>query len=77
MMLRSCLALAIALLASTAAAADCPALQVRHPQGNYIVPGVKADIPYAPSAGGLAIDAFVQRDGASRPSVVVIHGGEW
>ncbi|MEO8522539.1 MAG: alpha/beta hydrolase, partial [Acidobacteriota bacterium] len=74
MMLRSCLALAIGLLASTAAAADCPALQVRHPQGNYIVPGVKGDIPYS---GDLALDAYVQRDGTSRPSVVVIHGGEW
>ncbi len=62
------------LLGSAAAAADCPALRVRHPQGNYIVPGVKADIPYS---GEQALDAFVQAGSLTRPSVVVIHGGEW
>jgi acetyl esterase len=53
---------------------SCPALQVRNPDGNYIVPGVKGDIPYS---DGLALDAYVQRGAARRPSVVVIHGGAW
>jgi acetyl esterase len=57
-----------------AGAQPCPALQVRNPDGNYIVPGVKGDIPYA---RGLALDAYVQQEPAGRPSVVVIHGGAW
>ncbi len=51
----------------------CPALQVRNPHGNYIVPGVRGDIPYS---GALALDAYVQ-PGPRRPSVVVVHGGDW
>src|SRR5438093_1433279 len=71
-----------------AVAQACPALQVRNPAGNYIVPGVKGDIPYS---GDLALDAYVQqpaepappevsfrpRAKAGRPSIVVIHGGGW
>jgi len=57
-----------------AVAQPCPALQVRNPAGNYIVPGVKGDIPYS---GDLALDAYVQPDPALGPSVVVIHGGAW
>ena len=41
-----------------AVAQSCPALQVRNPAGNYIVPGVKGDIPYS---GDLALDAYVQQ----------------
>jgi acetyl esterase/lipase len=52
----------------------CPALHVRNPDGNYIVPGVKGDIPYS---GDLGLDAYVQRDSDRRPSVAVIHGGTW
>ncbi len=55
-------------------ARSCPVLQVRNPQGNYIVPGVQGDIPYS---GDLALDAYVQDGAAGRPSVVVIHGGGW
>ena len=55
-------------------AAACPAVQVRNPAGNYIVPGVKGDIPFA---GDLALDAYTQRGSASRPAVVVVHGGGW
>ena len=61
-------------LSTPAWAQPCPALQVRNPDGNYIVPGVKGDIPYS---GDLALDAYVQRGGGRRPSVVVIHGGGW
>jgi alpha-L-fucosidase 2 len=56
------------------AAQACPALNVRNPAGNYIIPGVKGDIPYS---GNLALDAYVQRGGAGRPSIVIIHGGGW
>ena len=59
---------------SAALSQPCPALQVRNPDGNYIVPGVRGDIPYS---GNLALDAYVQRPAGSRPSVVVIHGGTW
>jgi acetyl esterase len=55
-------------------AAPCPAVQVRNPDGNYIIPGVQGDIPYS---GGLALDAYVQRGDRARPSVIVIHGGTW
>jgi alpha-L-fucosidase 2 len=53
---------------------SCPALQVRNPDGNYIIPGVQGDIPYS---GDLALDAYVQAAAGRRPSVVVIHGGAW
>jgi acetyl esterase len=61
-------------LSAPALAQSCPALQLRNPDGNYIVPGVKGDIPYS---GDLALDAYVQQGAAARPSVIVIHGGEW
>ena len=61
-------------LAAPACGQECPALHVRNPDGNHIVPGVKGDIPFA---GGLALDAYVQRGSGRRPSVVVIHGGTW
>ena len=61
-------------------AQSCPALQVRNPAGNYIVPGVKGDIPYS---GDLALDAYLpafalprnRSSGAASTSIVVIHGG--
>jgi len=59
---------------SASAAQSCPPLQVRNPDGNYIVPGVKGNIPYS---GDLALDAYVQTGGGRRISVVVIHGGRW
>lgn len=70
------LAIAIGVLAvsAAAAAAPCHSVTVRNPDGNYIVPGAKGDIPYR---GELALDAYIQRGGARRPSVVVIHGGGW
>jgi acetyl esterase len=60
--------------AAQASPQPCPVLAVRNPDGNYIVPGVKGDIPYA---SDLALDAYVQPGGRRRPSVVVIHGGAW
>jgi alpha-L-fucosidase 2 len=60
-------------LCAAAGAQPCPALKVRHPDGNYIVPGVRGDIPYS---GDLALDVFIQ-SGPLRPSIVVIHGGGW
>jgi acetyl esterase/lipase len=53
-------------------AQTCRPLEVRNPSGNYIVPGVKGDIPYS---GNLALDAYVQQGSARPPSVIVIHGG--
>ena len=61
-------------LGAPAAAQPCPPLQVRNPAGNYIVPGVKGDIPYS---GALALDAYVQQGSARPPSILVIHGGGW
>ena len=55
-------------------AQPCSPLDVRNPDGNYIVPGVKGNIAYS---GGLALDAYVQRGRGRRPSVVVVHGGGW
>ena len=62
------------MMAAPAVADTCPAIQVRNTEGNYIVPGVKGDIPYG---RGLALDAYVQQGAADRPSIVVIHGGGW
>ena len=60
--------------AAPAPAQSCAPLQVRNPDGNYIVSGAQGDIPYA---DGLALDAYVQPNGGRRLSVVVIHGGAW
>jgi alpha-L-fucosidase 2 len=65
---------ALALAPGAVFAQPCPALDIRNPDGNYIVPGVKGDIPYA---GDLALDAYIQQGPGPRPSVVVIHGGTW
>jgi alpha-L-fucosidase 2 len=71
-----CVLIGLALLAlsAPASAQPCPALRVRNPVGNYIVPGATGDIRYA---GDLAMDAYVQQGPGGRPSVVVIHGGGW
>ena len=69
-----CWLLAASTPAAPAAAQSCPPLQVRSPAGNYIVPGVKGDIPYS---ANLALDAYVQAGSARPPSVIVIHGGGW
>jgi acetyl esterase/lipase len=69
-----CWLLAALTPAAPAAAQSCPPLQVRNPAGNYIVPGVKGDIPYSAT---LALDAYVQPGSARPPSIVVIHGGGW
>lgn len=70
------LALCVAALAFScpASAQTCPALHVRNPSGNYIVPGAKGDIPYS---ADLALDAYVHPGPTGRPSIVVIHGGGW
>ncbi len=60
--------------AASAAAQSCRPLQVRNPAGNYIVPGVKGDIPYS---GNLALDAYVHQGSTRPPSIIVIHGGGW
>ena len=57
-----------------AAAQPCHPLQIRNPAGNYIVPGVKGDIPYS---GDLAFDAYVQAGQTRPPSIIIIHGGGW
>jgi alpha-L-fucosidase 2 len=60
--------------AAGAEAQSCLPVQVRNPDGNYIVPGVRGDIPYTED---LALDAYVQSRGDERASIVVIHGGTW
>jgi alpha-L-fucosidase 2 len=62
------------LLSAPASAQSCPSVSVRNPDGNYVIPGARGGIPYS---GELALDAYVQPDGARRPSIVVIHGGGW
>lgn len=72
---RAILSLVVLLMMNgPAGAQSCPALQVRNPDGNYIIPGAKGDIAYS---GDLALDAYVQQGSARRPSIVVIHGGAW
>lgn len=72
-----CLFAALALAAS-ASAQPCPPLQVRNPDGNYFIPGVRGDIRYAE---GRSLDAYVSAIEPSRrtghASVLVIHGGTW
>ncbi|MGB2715661.1 MAG: alpha/beta hydrolase [Vicinamibacterales bacterium] len=58
----------------SARAQPCPRLQVRNPDGNYVIPGSLGDIPYS---GNLALDAYVQRGNRGAPAVIVIHGGRW
>ncbi len=65
---------ALLALAAPARAQSCGPLRVGNPAGNYIIPGVKADIRYSSE---LALDAYVQRRSTRRASVVVIHGGGW
>src|SRR3954465_15731395 len=62
------------ILPAPVAAQPCPPVQVRNPSGNYIIPGVKGDVPYS---GNLALDAYVQQSSDRPPSVIVIHGGGW
>jgi alpha-L-fucosidase 2 len=69
---RILMCIAVMGLGTRVQAQSCPSLQVRNPAGNYIVPGVKGDIPYS---GDLALDAYVQQGITRRPSIVVIHGG--
>lgn len=68
------LAFGLAALSGAPPQPPCPAVRVRNPAGNYIVPGVRGDIPYS---GELALDAYAQRGERRRPTVVVIHGGGW
>ena len=77
--LASVLATCLVLAALTGQArAQCLPLSVGNPDGNYVVPGVQGDIVYRRVGGqGLSMDAYVQRRGARRPAVIVVHGGDW
>ena len=70
--------LACALAPISARAGECLPINVRNPEGNYIVPGVMGDIVYRRVNGEeLALDAYVQKHGRKRPAVIVVHGGGW
>jgi BD-FAE len=70
--------LACALAPIGARASECLPINVRNPEGNYIVPGVMGDIVYRSVNGKeLALDAYVQKHGRKRPAVIVVHGGGW
>jgi alpha-L-fucosidase 2 len=70
--------LACALAPIGARASECLPINVRNPEGNYIVPGVMGDIVYRRVNGEeLALDAYVQKHGRKRPAVIVVHGGGW
>jgi acetyl esterase/lipase len=72
------LALACALASIEAGAGECLPVNVRNPEGNYIVPGVMGDIVYRRVGGReLALDAYVQKHGRKRPAVIIVHGGGW
>jgi acetyl esterase len=72
------LLLACAFSAIEARAGECLPINVRNPEGNYIVPGVMGDIVYRRVNGKeLALDAYVQKHGRKRPAVIVVHGGGW
>jgi acetyl esterase len=61
-----------------ARAGECLPINVRNPEGNYIVPGVMGDIVYRRVNGKeLSLDAYVQKHGRKRPAVIVVHGGGW
>src|SRR5262245_4905363 len=70
--------LACALAPIGARASECLPINVRNPEGNYIVPGVMGDTVYRRVNGiELALDAYVQKRGRKRPAVIVVHGGGW
>lgn len=70
--------LACAFAPVSARAGECLPINVRNPEGNYIVPGVMGDIVYRRVNGKeLAMDAYVQKHGRKRPAVIVAHGGGW
>lgn len=72
------LLLACAFAPIEARAGECLPINVRNPEGNYIVPGVMGDIVYRRVDGKeLALDAYVQKHGRKRPAVIVVHGGGW
>lgn len=65
-------------LPATLAAQPCPPVEIRNVEGNYIVPGSWAEIVYREVGGEeLALDAYVQQGGETRPAVLVLHGGGW
>lgn len=66
--------IALVLFCTAAWAQPCPRVEVRNPDGNYIIPGSLGDIPYSRN---LALDAYVQKGNREAPSVIVIHGGGW
>ncbi len=75
-------ALAVALVAeilvpaSSWADGQRTAVVARNPDGNYLVPGVLGDVLYRRVDGvELSLDAYLQRQGTSRPAVIVVHGG--
>src|SRR5215470_14000823 len=70
--------LACALAPIWGRASECLPINVRNPEGNYIVPGVMGDIVYRRADGReLALDAYVQKHGRKRPAVIIVHGGGW
>ncbi len=74
------LALSLLLIgaAPVSAASTCLPLDPREPEGNFIVPGTLGDIVYRRVGGrDLALDAYVQKNDARRPLVLVVHGGGW
>jgi hypothetical protein len=59
--------LACALAPIAARAGECMPINVRNPEGNYVVPGVMGDIVYRRVNGQeLALDAYMQKHGRKR-----------
>ena len=58
--------------------ADCLPKTTHDTEGNFIVPGVIADIVYHQVGDSqLLLDAYIQKTGDNRPAVIVVHGGGW
>ncbi|NOT63252.1 MAG: alpha/beta hydrolase fold domain-containing protein [Acidobacteria bacterium] len=71
--------LALCCIAASAQSAQCLPVKARNLEGNYMIPGTRGDIVYRRIVGisgrELALDAYVQKRGAARPAVIIIHGG--
>ena len=64
--------------AQASPANTCLPFRVGNPEGNYIISGAKGQIIYRRINGAkLALDSYSQPSGNQRPTVIIIHGGNY